>query len=67
MNMRRRIWLAYHLEYNHYPPCRASDECLNLSEAAIDADDRTEPLLGTSYTAAEIIEALHLDTFLEES
>lgn len=66
MITRRRIMIAYHLEYNHYPPVHASDECLKLCEAAIRAPDRTEPLIGTNYTAAEVIEALHLESFLEE-
>jgi len=67
--------LAWHLRYNHFPPRPA--ELIQAARQAIDAANEGEPgrLIAlpegittqdgaTSQTAAELIEALHLDGFL---
>jgi len=62
--------LQWHLQYNHYPP--VSLTFLPAAVAAIDkvnAGDYNSIIVmpnGKSLTAAEIVEGLHLDVFLNE-
>jgi hypothetical protein len=69
----RQTMLRHHLQYNHYPPLPA--ELVEPCERAIEACERDEGgtliELPTSYVsglevaAAAIVEAFHLEDFLD--
>lgn len=62
--------LQWHLQYNHYPP--VSLAFIPVAKEAIDKgnqedwDSVIEMPNGKSKTVAQIIEGLHLESFLEE-
>lgn len=62
--------LRWHLQYNHYPP--VSEVFTPVAKEAIDKanekdwDSVIEMPDGVSKTAAQIIEGLHLESFLDE-
>ncbi len=64
----RRTMLEHHLRYNHYPPISVS--FADVAEQAIDAcefgDDERKITMpnGVTLHAHEIVEQLHLDSFL---
>ena len=53
----RRTMLKHHLEYNHYPPVRLTEDQLDEVEAAI---DRVADGAGI-VRDEQIVEAFHLD------
>ena len=61
--------LRWHLQYNHYPP--VSEVFIPVAEEAIDLGNQEdwdyiiEMPNGCRLTVAQIIEGLHLETFLE--
>ena len=62
--------LSWHLQYNHYPPIHQS--FVKVAEEAIDRaseedyDYVIEMPNGRKLTTAQIIEGLHLESFLDE-
>lgn len=64
MNIQQRVALQHHLSYNVFPPCPA---VVPFARAAIEQDgegDITFPD-GTVVSAAQLIEDLRLEFFLE--
>ena len=68
--LKREQALQWHLQYNHYPP--VSLVFVPVAEIAIDkanAEEWEEIIKmpnGKELTVAEIVEGLHLESFLEQ-
>lgn len=71
----RRAMLTHHLQYNHYPPVRADEPMIDACERAIDLlADETDAMVrlpdyaGKAETlASDIVDALHLDSFVQDA
>lgn len=66
----REQTLHWHLQYNHYPPVDsvfipAAEEAIERANAG-DWDSVIAMPNGKSLTVAQIVEGLHLETFLEQ-
>ena len=63
--------LEWHLQYNHYPPINLVFLPIALKALELAREDKWGEVIempnGKSLTVSEIIEGLHLDTFLEEA
>ena len=68
--LKREQALQWHLQYNHYPPISLT--FVPVAEIAIDkanAEEWEEIIKmpnGKELTVAEIVEGLHLESFLEQ-
>ena len=63
----RGVMLHHHLQYNHFPPI--STQLVPTCEAALDdpAAEAIELPNGRTASAADIIEALHLEGFMDNT